>query len=121
MVKVGQKIKSKVTGIKPYGVFVILPDGTQGLVHISEITAAYIKDINDYYQIGDPIEVLVIDVDEYSKRVSLSVKALKNDEVGGKNTHKHFWTSRNYHTGFAAIAQMQSTWIENGIKKFKNA
>ena len=44
----GSIVTGKVTGIQPYGAFVALDENTQGLVHISEITHGYVKDINDH-------------------------------------------------------------------------
>jgi len=47
-----QVLKGKVTGIQPFGAFVALDDETQGLVHISEISHDYVKDVNEYVQVG---------------------------------------------------------------------
>ena len=52
-IETGSILTGKVTGIQPYGAFVALDDNTQGLVHISEITHGYVKDINDHLKVGD--------------------------------------------------------------------
>ena len=50
--EVGEEFSGKVTGIQPYGAFVALDDETQGLVHISEITYGFVKDINEFLTVG---------------------------------------------------------------------
>lgn len=74
-IEVGQVIEGKVTGIQPYGAFVALNDDVQGLVHISEVTHGYVKDINEHLTVGDNVNVKVLNVDEKSKKVSLSIRA----------------------------------------------
>ncbi|EMA6345147.1 S1 domain-containing post-transcriptional regulator GSP13 [Bacillus cytotoxicus] len=76
----GVIVKGKVTGIQDYGAFVALDDETQGLVHISEITNGYVKDVHDYLKIGDTVEVKVLSVDEEHKKMSLSLKAAKRKQ-----------------------------------------
>ena len=72
----GEKLTGKVTGIQPYGAFVALDEKTQGLVHISEITYGFVKDINDYLSVGEEVEVQVLEVDEAAGKISLSIRAL---------------------------------------------
>lgn len=73
-IEVGNIVKGKVTGIKPFGAFVALDESTQGLVHISEIAHGFVKDINDYLSVGDEVDVKVISVDEKSEKISLSIR-----------------------------------------------
>lgn len=74
-VEIGSVITGKVTGIQPYGAFVALDENTQGLVHISEITHGFVKDINDHLKVGDEIQVKVLSVDESAGKIGLSIKA----------------------------------------------
>ncbi len=62
--EVGQILKGKVTGIQPYGAFVALNEEVQGLVHISEVTHGFVKDINDHLTVGDEVSVKVLSIDE---------------------------------------------------------
>jgi general stress protein 13 len=71
----GQIVTGKVTGIQPYGAFVALDNGTQGLVHISEITHGYVKDVNEHLKLGDEVKVKVISVNEEQGKISLSIRA----------------------------------------------
>jgi ribosomal protein S1 len=74
--KVGQKIKGKISGVVKFGVFVTF-EGLEGLVHISEIAWGHVKDTNEYGRVGDEVEVLVIGVD--GEKISLSMKRLMED------------------------------------------
>ncbi|RDI36916.1 S1 domain-containing post-transcriptional regulator GSP13 [Falsibacillus pallidus] len=71
----GNVLTGKVTGIQPYGAFVALDEETQGLVHISEITHGFVKDINDHLKLGDEVQVKVLSVDEKAGKISLSIRA----------------------------------------------
>ncbi len=72
-VESGQIVQGTVVRMLPYGVLVRLEDGTQGLVHISEIDQNYVRDVNDYFQINDPVTVKVLASGERGK-IELSVK-----------------------------------------------
>lgn len=74
-IEVGQIIEGKVTGIQPYGAFVAVNDEVQGLVHISEVTHGYVKDISEHVSVGDTVNVKVLDIDEENNKVSLSIRA----------------------------------------------
>ncbi|WP_338471286.1 S1 domain-containing RNA-binding protein [Niallia sp. XMNu-256] len=76
-IEVGSKLQGKVTGITNFGAFVELPEGSTGLVHISEVADNYVKDINDHLKVGDVIEVKVINVEKDGK-IGLSIKKAKD-------------------------------------------
>lgn len=59
-VEVGSKVPGKVTGITNFGAFVDLGEGKTGLVHISEVSDSYIKDIHDVLTVGDEVTVKVM-------------------------------------------------------------
>ncbi|HBK86447.1 MAG TPA: RNA-binding protein S1 [Firmicutes bacterium] len=71
--EVGAIVSGLVTGITNFGAFVELETGQTGLVHISEVADAYVKDINDYLKLGDRITVKVINVDGRGK-IGLSIR-----------------------------------------------
>ncbi|MGI5977910.1 MAG: S1 RNA-binding domain-containing protein [Oscillospiraceae bacterium] len=70
---VGEILEGKVTGITKFGAFVSLPDGSSGLVHISEIANTFVNDIHDYVSEGQPVKVKIIGVNENGK-INLSMK-----------------------------------------------
>ena len=71
---VGEIFEGKITGITKFGAFVSLPDGNNGLVHISEIANRFVKHPSEAVKIGDVVKVLVLGVDPVKKRISLSIK-----------------------------------------------
>ncbi|MBA2175780.1 general stress protein 13 [Halobacillus locisalis] len=71
----GQVLEGKVTGIQPYGAFVALDEKVQGLVHISEVTHGYVKDINEHLSEGDEVQVKILNIDEAKNKYSLSIRA----------------------------------------------
>ena len=75
--RIGDKLEGTITGIQPYGAFVELESGVTGLIHISEIRSGYVSNIQDILSIGEKVFVQVIDVDEYSKKLSLSLRTLE--------------------------------------------
>ncbi|MCM3714093.1 S1 domain-containing post-transcriptional regulator GSP13 [Halalkalibacter oceani] len=73
--EVGSIVEGKVTGIKPFGAFVAIDDKKQGLVHISEVAHGFVKDINDVLKVGDEVKVKIMNVEEESGKISLSIRA----------------------------------------------
>jgi len=72
-VEVGQIVEGTISGITHFGAFVVLPNGRTGLVHISEVADAYVKDIKDYYKENDKVQVKVLSMDANGK-VALSIR-----------------------------------------------
>lgn len=85
MLEVGSILEGKITSVMPFGAFVDLQDRQSGLVHISEISARYVKDINDCVKKGDVVKVKVIKIDDDGK-VSLSIKQVEQENK--KTYHK---------------------------------
>lgn len=77
---VGNIIEGTVTGITKFGAFVELPGGVTGLVHISEVADAYVKDVKDYLKESDKVTVKVVNIDEKGK-IGLSIKQAKPKPV----------------------------------------
>ena len=63
-----------VTGIEKYGIFVNLDEYYSGLIHISEISSSFVKDINDYVNIGETIKMRIMSIDEKKHQIKLSIK-----------------------------------------------
>lgn len=74
----GKIVSGKITGITSFGAFVELEDSVTGLVHISEISTSYVKDINDHVKVGDTVDVKVLPVDKKGK-VGLSIKQVMQE------------------------------------------
>lgn len=71
--EIGTILEGKVTGITNFGAFVELPNCKKGMVHISEVSNTFVKDINDHVKIGDTVKVRVININEKGE-IALSIK-----------------------------------------------
>ena len=72
-VQVGEILEGTVTGVKKFGAFVKLPNGTTGMVHISEVSNEYIQELSDVLTDGQAVQVKVLSVSPEGK-VALSIK-----------------------------------------------
>ncbi|MCG8431470.1 MAG: 30S ribosomal protein S1 [Candidatus Omnitrophica bacterium] len=78
--KAGERVKGKVVNILPYGIFVELEKGIEGLIHVSEIS--WTKRINnpgELFAVGDMVETQILNIDKKSRRMSLSIKQLEQN------------------------------------------
>jgi len=73
----GSIYKGEVTSVESYGAFVKLENGYSGLIHISEISNSFIKNINNIFKKGDSIYVEVLETNDELKQLKLSVKNIK--------------------------------------------
>ena len=78
-IEVGNILPGKVTGITNFGAFVDLGNRKTGLVHISEVSNSYIKDIKDVLTVGDEVQVKVMEIAGDGK-VSLSIRRASADD-----------------------------------------
>ena len=72
--KKGKIVKATVCGIESYGAFVKLDEYYTGLIHISEISSGFVKKITDFLQIGETIYAEILDVDDNTCHLKLSIK-----------------------------------------------
>ncbi|MFO5495103.1 MAG: S1 RNA-binding domain-containing protein [Cuspidothrix sp.] len=77
LLELGQLVEGKITGIKPFGVFVDL-NGVSALLHIKQVSQKFIDSLDKVFQIGQPIKAVIIDLDEGKGRVAISTRALEN-------------------------------------------
>lgn len=73
-IQIGQKLKGTVRNVTAFGAFVDIGIKNDGLVHISELSNKFIKDPNDVVKVGDVVDVKVIDKNDKTQKVSLSMK-----------------------------------------------
>lgn len=107
MIKKGDIILVEVTSLVDYGVFVKKGDYV-GLIHISEISNRFVKDINMFAKVGDSVSVYVLDVDEEKKKLTLSYK-----RCGAK---KKIVVPKS-EIGFDGLKKELPKWISNAKKK----
>lgn len=114
--KKGRIIRGTVTGIEAYGAFVSCDEYYSGLIHISEISHNFVKNITDYVNVGDVIFVEILDVDEDLGQLKLSIKNIeykKNTVVKRKRINE---TS----LGFTTLAYKLPFWIEESVKDIRS-
>ena len=104
----------KVTGITKYGVFMAFEDDYSGMVHISEISYNYVRDINEYISIDDEIEVRILNVDEKLKRLQLSMKDVKDVVMLSKHTK-----IKETRHGFSTLRHNLPIWIDEKLKNIR--
>jgi small subunit ribosomal protein S1 len=77
----GEIIEGEVTKIVPFGAFVRVAEGIEGLVHISELAEEHVESADQIVQVGDRVRVRVVEVDVARRRVSLSMRRVGEAEV----------------------------------------
>ncbi|WP_185858295.1 30S ribosomal protein S1 [Blattabacterium cuenoti] len=78
--KVGSKVKGKVSVLADYGAFVEIIPGVEALLHISEMSwSTDLSSTQDFVQIGDELEAIILTIDRQERKMSLSVKQLTPD------------------------------------------
>ena len=107
----GEIVRGVVSGVEPYGVFVKIDDYYSGLIHISELSNGFVRDIANYVNINDYVMLKVIDIDKEHKQLRLSFKALS------QNTRKHikkvkFEGMPKSIKGFGSLRDQMPKWIK---------
>lgn len=116
-VKVGQIVEGRITGIQPYGAFVVLEDGITGLIHISEISDGYVKDVGRFVQMNETVTVKVIDVDENTNQARLSLKAVHPTSFRKVRGRRKDWRLPEMKLGFTSIEEKMDEWINQALKE----
>jgi general stress protein 13 len=107
-------VKGSITGIEKYGIFVNLDNYYSGLIHISEISNGFVKDIKDYVEVGETIYAKVIDVDEDENHVKLSIKDI---DYRIKDAKRDISSIKEVGTGFTILEQNREVWIKEKLKE----
>lgn len=112
----GKIVKGTVTCVEPYGAFMSFDEYYSGLIHISEISKGFVKDIHDFVNVGDHIYVEILDIDEESAHLKLSIKNI-NYKINGKPKKRKIIETPH---GFTTLASNLPKWIDKELKKAKN-
>jgi general stress protein 13 len=120
----GQVLEGKVTGIQPYGAFVALDEKVQGLVHISEVTHGYVKDINEHLSEGDEVQVKILNIDEKSNKYSLSIRATQEAPKAPRRPRKQAAPKQQQQqedstAGFNTLKDKLEDWIKQSDDREK--
>lgn len=110
--KKGDVVKARITAIERYGAFASLDDEYSGLIHISEITEKFVRDITDFVEIGDVINVKILDMSKANNQLRLSAKSV-NDNLF-KNKRKKI---KETVFGFYLLKSALPNWIEEKMEE----
>jgi len=105
-------IKATVTGVQKYGVFVNIDDEYDGLIHISEISYGYVKNVNDYVKVGDKIYAEVVSINDDNNQLKLSIK-----DIDYKKDGTRLKRMAETKSGFEPLKEHLDLWIKEKIKE----
>lgn len=107
--KPGDMVTGIVTGVENYGVFLVFEGEYTGLIHISELSEHFVKDVKDYAKIGEEITCIVLECNEETKQLKCS---LRNTEYG------EYKDSLIDH-GFAPLKRNLPIWMEEKLNEME--
>ncbi len=111
----GKIVTGQVTGIEKYGIFVSLDEFYSGLIHISEISDGFVKNVNDYVKIGETIRAVVVDADEENYHVKLSIK-----NINYKIRRRNYQPLKETELGFLPLGERLNGWIKSKLRELKD-
>ncbi|MCQ2459893.1 MAG: bifunctional 4-hydroxy-3-methylbut-2-enyl diphosphate reductase/30S ribosomal protein S1 [Ruminococcus sp.] len=79
--EVGSTAKATIVSTTTFGAFAQIIDGIDGLIHISQISTEKVENVKDVLSVGQEVDVKIVDIDTDSKRISLSMRALLEDDA----------------------------------------
>lgn len=111
-------VDGTVTSVMPFGVFVDIGSDESGLVHISELSNNYVKDVNEFVKKGDSVKVKVIRIDDDGK-ISLSMKRAEAKPERTKREKPQRVSARPDAYDWTA-RQSEEMSFEDRLSKFKH-
>lgn len=109
--KIGMSVYGQVTGLRPYGAFVSFDNGYTGLIHISELSNGFVRDIASFVKVGDYVICKVIDIDKENSQLRLSYKALKRNRRDSRIKAPFLGMPENK-IGFRSIQENLYRWVK---------
>ena len=76
MYKVGDVINCTVCGVENYGIFIRTDDNYTGLIHISEISSDFVRNVSDYAKVGEKIKCQILEVDDELRQLKLTINEM---------------------------------------------
>lgn len=106
-------IKVKVSAIEKYGAFVIVDGNYKGLIHISEINGRFIRDINEYFKVGDVLSAKILDIDEENRQLKLTLRDINKSYNNKKENLEET------KLGFSLLEDLLPKWVDEKIKEIQ--
>ena len=117
--EIGELIIGKVENVKPYALFLSFEDGSQGLLHISEISDSYIRDIEKYGTVGDELKVKVLSIDEHNGFLRVSLKQVPENEQFSTHNNEKRRIPVIKEDSFKDLEERLDGWIQETLAKAK--
>lgn len=107
-------ITGTITGITKYGIFFQIDEEYTGMVHISEISNKFTPNIEVLFEVGQKVDLKILEINEDKKQINLSIKRLKN-----KRTKRKEPRIKEEGLGFKPLEEKMKIWIEEKLKEYK--
>ena len=111
--KIGDIISCTVSGIEPYGIFVSVDKKYSGLIHISEVSNEFVRNVNDYVTVGESIFCKIIDIDDKEHQMKLSIKDIDYAHTGMERDHI------DTEKGFKILKENLPKWMEEKLSELE--
>lgn len=117
--EVGSLIIGKINRIVQYGAFLEFDEGYRGLLHISEMSKKYIRDITRFAHVGDEIKVKILEVDEENKFLHVSLKQVPLNEKMLKREGKIVEIKKNQikNVDISKLQDKLDGWVDNTLEE----
>ena len=117
--EIGQIVLGTVTGVKPYALFLEFEDGITGLLHISEISDSFIRDIEKFGTRGDQMKVKILSIDENNGFLRVSLKQVPQNEMYNTHNNSARKLPETTKEDFAPLAEKLPEWINTTLEEMK--
>ena len=123
--QVGDIMVGEVTGIQNYGAFIRFPNDETGLIHISEISSFFVRDVGDFVKLGQHVSVKIIDIVPNKNLYRLSLKQVAERrrqnirKMNGSLTINRKKKVVISHVDFEPLKEKLPEWVEIELNKIK--
>lgn len=117
--QIGDLIIGKVTSVKPYALFMSFDDKAKGLLHISEISDNYVRDIEKFGSVGDEIKVKVLSIDSSNGFLRVSLKQVPPEEAHSTHVNSNRNILNVEKSDFTSLSNKLPEWIKETMKEIK--
>ncbi len=109
--QIGDIIEVEISALQPYGAFANAEEGYTGLIHISEISSKFVKSVESFVTVGTKVKVKVLEIDDQTKHLKLSLKALQRTRENFDKIH-HKKKKVDTFREFSKLKEMLPIWIK---------
>ena len=117
--EIGQVVLGTVTNVKPYALFMEFEDGVTGLLHISEISDSFIRDIEKFGTKGDQMKVVIVSIDENNGFLRVSYKRVPKEEAFSSHSNNLRKVPETNSEDFKPLEEKLPEWIATTLKEAK--